>query len=295
MLRLLCKSIVIGSSVRASPAHYFLENPSILSCLRNISSVNTDDSIKEHSFTVSYLLKKCGFSLKSALQASKQVHFETPDEPDSALAVFKNHGFSKSHVLNLVRRLPTVLLSKPKTTLLPKLGFFQSKGFSSPDVIKIISSYPWVFKYSLQNQLVPAFDFLETSLQSDAVAIKAIKRFPLVLNVTVETMARVADVLRDNGVPGKNIALLIRSRPSVMVSNLENLKKLIEEATLMGFHPSKTQFLEAVRVSTTMSSLCCTHFTTNLLHNKVDNLTSFVQHHQHHATCSECQSHQCLR
>ncbi|KAB5560400.1 hypothetical protein DKX38_005357 [Salix brachista] len=82
-----------------------------------------------------------------------------------------------------------------------KLGFFQSKGFSSPDVIKIISSYPWVFKYSLQNQLVPAFDFLETSLQSDAEAIKAIKLFPRLLNVTVETMARVVDVLRDNGVP----------------------------------------------------------------------------------------------
>ncbi|KAJ6367458.1 hypothetical protein OIU78_000086 [Salix suchowensis] len=225
MFRLLCKSIVIGSSVRASPVHYFFGNPSILSCLRNISSVNTDDNIKEHSFTVSYLVNKCGFSLKSALQASKQVHFETPDKPDSVLAVFKNYGFSKSHILNLVRKRPEVLLSKPKTTLLPKLGFFQSKGFSSPDVIKIISSYPWVFKYSLQNQLVPAFDFLENSLQSDAVAIKAIKRFPRILNVTVETMARVVDVLRDNGVPEKNIALLIRSRPSIMVSNLENFKK----------------------------------------------------------------------
>ncbi|KAJ6767376.1 TRANSCRIPTION TERMINATION FACTOR FAMILY PROTEIN putative ISOFORM 1-RELATED [Salix purpurea] len=253
MFRLLCKSIVIGSSVRASPVHYFLENPSILSCLRNISSVNTDDNIKEHSFTVSYLVNKCGFSLKSALQASKQVHFETPDRPDSVLAVFKNYGFSKSHILNLVRKRPEVLLSKPKTTLLPKLGFFQSKGFSSPDVIKIISSYPWVFKYSLQNQLVPAFDYLENSLQSDAVAIKAIKRFPRILNVTVETMARVVDVLRDNGVPEKNIALLIRSRPSIMVSNLENLKKLIEEVALMGFHPSKSRFVGAIRVLTSVT------------------------------------------
>ena len=101
-----------------------------------------------------------------------------------------------------------MLLPKPNTTLLPKLELFQSKGFSSHDVIKIISSYPWVLMYRLENQLVPAFDFLENSLQSDAVAIKAIKRFPRILNVTVETMARVVDVLRDNGVPEKNIALL---------------------------------------------------------------------------------------
>ncbi|KAJ6935103.1 transcription termination factor MTERF8 [Populus alba x Populus x berolinensis] len=253
MFRLLCKSIVTGSSVRAPSVHYFLENPSILSCLRYISSVNTDDNIKNHSFTVSYLMNKCGFSLKSALEVSKQVHFETPYKPDSVLAVFKKYGFSKSHILNLVRRRPAVLLSKPKTTLLPKLEFFKSKGFSSPDVIKIISSYPWVFKYSLENQLVPAFDFLENSLQSDAVAIKTIKRFPRILNVTVENMARVVDVLRDSGVPEKNIALLIRSRPSIMVSNLENFKKLIEEVTLMGFHPCKSQFIEAIRVLSSMS------------------------------------------
>ncbi|KAJ6935107.1 transcription termination factor MTERF8 [Populus alba x Populus x berolinensis] len=198
-------------------------------------------------------MNKCGFSLKSALEVSKQVHFETPYKPDSVLAVFKKYGFSKSHILNLVRRRPAVLLSKPKTTLLPKLEFFKSKGFSSPDVIKIISSYPWVFKYSLENQLVPAFDFLENSLQSDAVAIKTIKRFPRILNVTVENMARVVDVLRDSGVPEKNIALLIRSRPSIMVSNLENFKKLIEEVTLMGFHPCKSQFIEAIRVLSSMS------------------------------------------
>jgi len=31
-----------------------------------------------------------------------------------------------------------------------------------------------------------------------------------------------------------------------MFSNLENLKKLIEEVTLMGFHPSKSQFVSAI-------------------------------------------------
>ena len=253
MFRLPCKSIVTGSSVRASSVHSFLENPSILSCLRYISSVNTDDDIKEHSFTVSYLMNKCGFSLKSALEVSKQVHFETPDKPDSVLAVFKNYGFSKSQILNLVRRRPPVLLSRPNTTLLPKLEFFQSKGFSSHDVIKIISSYPWVLMYSLENKLVPAFDFLENLLQSDAVVIIVIMRSPRILNSNVENMARIVDVLQGNGVPKKNIALLIRCQPSIMISNLENFKKLIEEVTLMGFHPSKSQFVSAITVLRSMS------------------------------------------
>ncbi|KAJ6706807.1 hypothetical protein OIU85_027187 [Salix viminalis] len=154
MLRLLCKSIVIGSSVRASPAHYFLENPSILSCLRNISSVNTDDNIKEHSFTVSYLPNKMWVLSE-----------------------------------NLLYKLLNRSILKPQMSLILLLPF--SRTMASKQVQR------------LENQLVPAFDFLETSLQSDAVAIKAIKRFPRVLNVTVETIARVVDVLRDNGVPGK--------------------------------------------------------------------------------------------
>ncbi|CAK7351307.1 unnamed protein product [Dovyalis caffra] len=258
MFRFFCKSLVLGCSNRANLSvqkglPYFLDNPSILSCLRNISSVNTDD-IKEHSFTVSYLVNKCGLSLKSALEASKQVHFESPDKPDSVLDVFKNHSFSKDDILKLVRRRPSVLLSKPHKTLSPKLEFFQSKGFSSPDVAKIISSYPWILRRSLENQLVPVFDSFKNFLQSDAMAIKAIKRYPSILTLDVENMARILDVLRDNGVPKKNIALLVRHRPATMMSNLESFKKLIQEVTLMGFHPSKYQFVSAIMSLKSMST-----------------------------------------
>uniref|UniRef100_A0A6N2LCJ0 Uncharacterized protein n=1 Tax=Salix viminalis TaxID=40686 RepID=A0A6N2LCJ0_SALVM len=70
-----------------------------------------------------------------------------------------------------------------------------------------------------------------------------IMRSPRILNSNVENMAQIVDVLQDIGVPEKNIALLIRCKPSIMISNLENLKKLIEEVTLIGFHPFKSQFV----------------------------------------------------
>ncbi|CAK7351311.1 unnamed protein product [Dovyalis caffra] len=258
MFRFLSKSLVLDSCNRGNLSvhkelSYFLENPSILSCLRYFSSLNTDDT-KEHSFTVSYLMNKCGFSLKSALEVSKQVHFEFPDKPDSVLEVFKNHSFSKDHILKLVRKHPSVLLSKPHKTLLPKLEFFQSKGISSPNVIKIVSSNPKIFRYSLENQLVPAFDFFENFLRSDAMASKAINISPYILCSNVGKMTRIVDVLRDIGVPKKNIALLVRYKPSIMISNLESFKKLIQEVTLMGFHPSKSQFVLAITVLKSMST-----------------------------------------
>ncbi|PNT11219.1 hypothetical protein POPTR_011G005100v4 [Populus trichocarpa] len=258
MFRFLCKSLGLGCSIRPSSSvhqelHYFLENPSILSCLRNISSVNSDD-VKEHSFTVSYLMNICGFSLKPALEVSKQVHFETPGNADSVLEIFKNHGFSKAHILNLVRRWPRVLLCKPHRTLLPKLGFFHSKGFSSPDVVKIISTYPWILRISFENKLVPAFDFFENLLQSDAMAIKAVKLDPRLLDAGLEKAARIVDILLENGVPMKNIALSVRIKPGIMLSNLENFKRLVQKASLMGFHPSKSQFVVAIVLLRSMTT-----------------------------------------
>jgi hypothetical protein len=51
----------------------------------------------------------------------------------------------------------------------------------------------------------------------------------------------IVDILLENGVPMKNIALSVQIKPSIMISNLENLKRLVQKASLMGFHPSKFQ------------------------------------------------------
>jgi len=57
---------MLGSYVRASTnhrQHYFLENPSLLSSLRQISSTKSNGNANQHSFTVSYLVNNSSSNL----------------------------------------------------------------------------------------------------------------------------------------------------------------------------------------------------------------------------------------
>ncbi|KAL7210411.1 hypothetical protein ACSBR1_031882 [Camellia fascicularis] len=162
-------------AVRASsPTHFNLHFLQIHPFSSSSSSLKTIPN--QHSFTVNYLINSCGFPLERALSASKYVNFETPHKPDSVLAFFENHGFTKTQISILVRKLPPVIVCDPEKTLLPKLEFFKSKGVSSTDVAKILSSSPAVLKRSLENHVIPSFNFLKKLMGSEAATISAIKR-----------------------------------------------------------------------------------------------------------------------
>ncbi|KAE8725374.1 Mitochondrial transcription termination factor family protein, putative isoform 1 [Hibiscus syriacus] len=60
-------------------------------------------------------------------KATRYVHFESPEKPDSVLAVLKNHGFSKPQITRLIKGRPAVLTSNVEKTILPKLEFLISK------------------------------------------------------------------------------------------------------------------------------------------------------------------------
>ncbi|XP_034685706.1 transcription termination factor MTEF1, chloroplastic-like [Vitis riparia] len=176
------------------------------------SSTSIPTSERSESFTVSYLIDSCGLSHEDALSASKLLRFETPEKPDSVLAFFNSHGFSKSQTSKIVKSLPRLLASDPDKTLLPKLQFFYSKGASKPDVAKIVVSTPGILKRSLENQIIPSFNFLKDFLQSDEMAITVVKRFSRILLFDLHTyVASNMNALQEFGVPKSNIAGLLMS------------------------------------------------------------------------------------
>lgn len=256
----------ISFVIRTSPIH--AQNPSILSSLRYLSSTSNKNA-SQQSFTVSYLINKCGFSLESALSASKLVHFEIPHKPDSVLSFFKNHGFSESQILILTRRLPQLLICTPNKTLLPKLQFLHSKGVSSRDVAKIISYHPWILKNSVENQWVPIFNFFKSLFHSNDTTITAIKRYPGALKFQLQIVTSILNILSDYGVPEKNIVMLVRFKPSIIGSTPQKFKKLVEEVRAMGFDPSKTQFFLAMMVVTSMSKSVIPNPTSRNNRNKI--------------------------
>ena len=212
------------------------------------SSTSISTSEKPHPFTVSYLINSCGLSHKDARSASKYVHFETPDKPNSVLALFNSHGFSKTQTSKIVKKEPQLLLSDPDKTLLPKLQFFYSKGASWPDIANIVVCSPSILKRSLENQIIPSFNFFKDFLQSDKMAITVVKRFSRILLFDLHTyVASNMNALQEFGVPKSNIAGLLMNQPMAFMVRPNLFRENLEEVKKMGFNPSQMKFVIAIQ------------------------------------------------
>ncbi|KAK8984040.1 hypothetical protein V6N11_029369 [Hibiscus sabdariffa] len=211
-------------------------------------------SSNEHSFTVLYLKNKCGLPSESALRASKYVNFETPENPDFVIAVLKNHGFSESQIIRLIKRRPRLLTSDAERTVLPKLEFFISKGVSVPDLAHILSSNPALFALNLENKIIPSYDFLSSVLKSDEKIFLALKRYPRLMGYNpYDILSSNINTLLDNGVSECNIASTLCSLPSTYVSSPNKFKVMVEEAKELGLNPSKPVFMVALFAMSSMS------------------------------------------
>ncbi|TYI95852.1 hypothetical protein E1A91_D01G028100v1 [Gossypium mustelinum] len=235
-------SLLHGRRAMAASQSFKFSNIKISTSLRFISI-----SSNGHSFTVSYLINKCGFSTELASWASSYVHFETPEKPDSLFVFLENHGFSRTQILNLIKKRPRLLVCDTEKTLLPKIEYLHSLGFSRPELAKILSSYPTLLMHSLKNQIIPNFNLLRNLFHSDDKAIKAIKRFTPILVYDLESyLYPNMNVLRGIGVPESNILVLLNRQPRSLLYNPVRLKEIVEEAERMGFDPSTKMFLSVV-------------------------------------------------
>ncbi|KAG5554988.1 hypothetical protein RHGRI_012510 [Rhododendron griersonianum] len=248
----ICKTLhQIRSSIRNLPTHYicFTQFQSFSSSLASI-----DQTSNQHSFTVNYLVNSCGFPLEKAITASKYTNFETPEKPDSVIAFLCNHGFTKIQALNLIRKVPQVILSNPEKTLFPKLEFFKSKGFSSTDVVKILSTTPELLKRSVENQIIPSFEFFKNLIGSEERTLSAIRRSAGPLLVDLESrMAPNVDILREVGVPDAKIAFTLMNKSRTFTTSCERFRQNVEEVKGMGFNPMRVTFVVAVQALNSLS------------------------------------------
>ncbi|XP_021905004.1 uncharacterized protein LOC110819957 [Carica papaya] len=209
---------------------------------------------KEHRFSVTYLINKCGLSPESAFSASRYVNFETPDKADSVLALFENYGFSKTQIGILVKGLPQVLSSDPAKTLLPKLEFFRSRCVSTTDITKIFCYNPGLLKRSLEKHIIPSFNILKELLKSEEKTIASIKRFGKILLIDLDTFfVPNINVLREYGVPESKIITLIHYQPRSIAGKTHIFRENVEEVKKMGFNPLRLKFVLAVYALRTMS------------------------------------------
>ncbi|KAG5554975.1 hypothetical protein RHGRI_012501 [Rhododendron griersonianum] len=254
MSNLICKGLHrVKSAIRNSPTHYYICFTQIQSFSSSHASVNRTPN--QHSFTVNYLINSCGFPLEKAITASKYTNFETPEKPDSVIAFFYSHGFTKTQTSNVILKYPRILSSKPEKTLMQKLEFFKSKGVSSTDVVKMLSTTPELLQRSLQNQIIPSFEFVKNLIGSEERTLSVIKHFagrPLLVDLE-SRMAPNVDILREVGVPDAKVAFLLTCQPRTFMTRCERFRQIVEEVKGIGFNPMRLTFVVAVQALSSMS------------------------------------------
>ncbi|CAJ1963443.1 unnamed protein product [Sphenostylis stenocarpa] len=204
------------------------------------------------SFAVSYLIYNFGFSPDSASRTSTtyNICFQSPEKPESVISFFRNRGFSKPQINNMVRKLPWLLSCDPCKRILPKFEFFLSKGVSSSKIVELVSTCPEVLAPSLKNHIVPTYELVYRFLQSDVHTVACMCGNSFFTGGY--RLARNVRLLQENGVRESNIALLFRSRCKAVFSSTD-IVKLVEELTGLGFDPSKSAFAVALIAVTSFS------------------------------------------
>ncbi|KAK9111381.1 hypothetical protein Scep_018900 [Stephania cephalantha] len=231
----------------------------ISSHFRPISTTTTtpqNPSDQSSFFTVSYLVNSCGLSPESALSASKKVQFKSPSKPDLVLQFLRNHGFSNTQIANIASKRPSILLAKPRQTLLPKLDFFKGIGFSEPETAHFLSKEPTFFIRSLDRKIKPSHDYLKSLLGSDEKVAATIKSSSSswVLQFNLQRLiGHKVESLRKFGVSEGSIAKLVKVRTRSLCKNNDRFDEMVRNVIEMGIDTSSAQFANALHIFSGMN------------------------------------------
>ncbi|XP_010251898.1 PREDICTED: transcription termination factor MTERF15, mitochondrial-like [Nelumbo nucifera] len=234
---------------------HLVQNPSLKSFSTTVATVCRGQPL---SFTVQYLINSCGLSLETALSTSKQFQLDEskPDRYDSVLTLLKTHGFSKTHIAELIKKHPSVLLINADKILKPKMEFLLGFGFSDSAVSDLVISNPSIFDRSLKSRLKPSLDILMKHVQSKEEVLKAIKRSSWLITFNLsQTLQPNVELLIKEGVPISGISKLIVHQPRVLLQKTDRLVSTIETVKKLDIRPTITTFVYAIHVLSSMSEL----------------------------------------
>ncbi|XP_065879995.1 uncharacterized protein [Euphorbia lathyris] len=230
----------------------FLQSSAALS---SPSALRTNGA-SSSSLTVQFLVDSCGFPLESSVSVSQKIHIDEKNQETvkSVVGLFKSHHFSASQVAELIAKRPQILLCKDQRYLQPKLEYFVNKGFAGERLTMLIMSNPKILARSLDSQIKPSVEFWSSNLSIHENFVGLVKRFSWLLtsNLTGNVQPNI-DLLRKEGVSKHSLGKLISLQPRHITQNLDRTSYAVNTLKDLGFEPSATIFVHALRVILSMS------------------------------------------
>ncbi|EOA34135.1 hypothetical protein CARUB_v10021637mg [Capsella rubella] len=202
---------------------------------------------KGKNFTVSYLVDSLGLAKKLAESISRKVSLENKVNPDSVLNLLRSHGFTDSHISSIVREYPRLLILDAERSLAPKLKYLQSRGDSNSELTETVSKVPKILRLKAGKSLSTYYDFVKVIIKADKISKFKKLCHSLPEGSIQENKTRNISVLRDLGVPQRLLFSLFTS-VSPPVCGKERFEESLKKVVEMGFDPTTSKFVSALRV-----------------------------------------------
>ncbi|CAA7022619.1 unnamed protein product [Microthlaspi erraticum] len=212
------------------------------------AEISLRDGRKEKTFTVSYLVDSLGLTTKLAESISRKVSFQEKVNPDSVLRLLRSHGFTDPQISTIITSYPGLLIVDAEKSLAPKLKFLQSRGTLRSELTEVLTKVPKILAMKKDKATSVYYDFVKEIIKADKSSkFETLCHPSLTQGSPQENIIRNVLALRELGVPQKLFLPLLISRDQPVCGKErfeESLKKVVE----MGFDPSSSRFVEALRV-----------------------------------------------
>ncbi|KAG7650257.1 putative transcription regulator mTERF family [Arabidopsis thaliana] len=207
------------------------------------TDVRSRDGRKGKNFTVSYLVDSLGLSKKLAESISRKVSFEDKVNPDSVLSLFRSYGFTDSQISTIITDYPLLLVADAKKALGRKLQILQSRGASSSEITEIVSTVPRILG---KKSITVYYDAVKDIIVADTSSSYELPQG------SQGNKIRNVSALRELGMPSRLLLPLLVSK-SQPVCGKENFDASLKKVVEMGFDPTTTKFVLALRMLYQMS------------------------------------------
>ncbi|KAL1226110.1 Transcription termination factor MTERF5 [Cardamine amara subsp. amara] len=205
------------------------------------------DGRKGNNFTVSYLVDSLGLAKKLAQSISRKVSFEDKCNPDSVLSLFRSYGFTDSQISSIITDYPLLLRADSQKLLAPKLQFLQSRGASSSELTETVSKVPKILAKKEGKSISRYYDFVKEIIEADKSSEFQKLSLSLPQGSKQENKIRNISVLRELGMPQKLLFSMLVSGGG-FVCGKEKFEESIKKVVEMGFDPTTSKFVKALRI-----------------------------------------------
>ncbi|KAG7587958.1 Transcription termination factor mitochondrial/chloroplastic [Arabidopsis suecica] len=207
------------------------------------ADVRSRDGRKGKNFTVSYLVDSLGFTTKLAESISRKVNFTDKANPDSVLTLLRSHGFIDSQISCIITDYPELLILDAEKSLGRKLQILQSRGVSSSELTEIVSTVPRILG---RKSITVYYDAVKDIIVADKSSSYELPQG------SQGNKIRNVSVLRELGMPQWLLLPLLVSK-SQPVCGKENFDASLKKVVEMGFDPTTSKFVVALRMLYQMS------------------------------------------